>query len=73
MWDKISKGLQSLLTGVVIKSILTESTKKKVVDQLNAKIDIPLLSEKDEAELIGYMWEAVEQAIKDVLKVQEDK
>tara|TARA_R100001530_G_scaffold125591_1_gene94176 strand:+ start:275 stop:496 length:222 start_codon:yes stop_codon:yes gene_type:complete len=73
MWDKISKGLQSLLTGVVIKSILTESTKKKVVDQLNSKIDIPLLSEKDEAQLIGYMWEAVEQAIKDVLKVQEDK
>ena len=73
MWDKISKGLQSLLTGVVIKSILTESTKKKVVDQLNSKIDIPLLSEKDEAQLIGYMWEAVEQAIKDVLRVQEDK
>tara|TARA_Y100000310_G_scaffold271663_1_gene286268 strand:- start:296 stop:517 length:222 start_codon:yes stop_codon:yes gene_type:complete len=73
MWDKISKGLQSLLTGVVIKSILTEETKRKVVNQLNAKINIPVMSEKDEAQLIGYMWDAVEQAIKDVLKVQEDK
>jgi hypothetical protein len=73
MWDKISKGLQSLLTGVVIKSILTEETKRKVVNQLNAKINIPVMSEKDEAQLIGYMWDAVEQAIKDVIKVQEDK
>ena len=73
MWDKISKGLQSLLTGVVIKSILTEETKRKVVNQLNAKINIPVMSEKDEAQLIGYMWDAVEQAIKDVLKVKEDK
>jgi len=73
MWDKISKGLQSLLTGVVIKSVLTAETKTKIVGQLNAKIDIPLLSEKDEAELIGYMWDAVEQAIRDVLKVKEGK
>ena len=73
MWDKISKGLQSLLTGVVIKSVLTAETKTKIVEQLNAKIDIPRLSEKDEPELIGYMWDAVEQAIKDVLKVKESK
>ena len=73
MWDKLSKRLQALLTSIVLKTILTEKTKEKVVTHLNKKLDIPLLDEADEQELIELMWETAELAINEALGVESSE
>ena len=52
----------------VIKKIATEmifnkTTKEKMIKNLNAKVDIPLISEKTEKEFIESLYNAFEEAI----------
>tara|TARA_Y100000310_G_scaffold139322_1_gene138624 strand:- start:4744 stop:4974 length:231 start_codon:yes stop_codon:yes gene_type:complete len=71
MWETLSTRLQALLASIVLKTILTDKTKDKVVTHLNSKLDIPILDEDDERELIELMWESAELAIRESVGLEE--
>ena len=47
--------------------ILNDSTKEAVIKNLNKKIDLPMISEKTEAELLDALYEAMQEAISDAI------
>ena len=68
------KKLLNAITNIVEKRAksmlgdLLQSKKDVIIAKINKKLDIPLLSEKDEAELIEGIWETVEEAILEIKK-----
>ena len=61
--DKLIKALKKM----AIEMILNDNTKEKVIIQLNKKINLPMISEDTEAELMDALYEALQEAIKDVI------
>jgi len=47
--------------------ILNDDTKKKVITQLNKKMNIPMISEETEAELLDALYEAMQEALQDAI------
>ena len=47
--------------------LFNEETKKKVIEKLNDKVDVPFINEKTEEKVLNAVYEAVEEAIKSVL------
>ena len=47
--------------------ILNDSTKEAVIKNLNKMIDLPMISEKTEAELLDALYEAMQEAISDAI------
>ena len=59
--------LVKVLKKMAIEMILNDETKVKIITQLNKKINIPMVSEKTEAELMDGLYEALQEAIADVI------
>ena len=58
--------LLNVLKSLAVKMILGQ--KDKIIANMNKKIDVPFMSEKDEAELLEGVWEVVEEAVKEAAK-----
>ena len=58
--------LLGVLKGLAVKMVLGQ--KDKIIINLNKKIDVPFMSERDEKELLEGIWEVVEEAVKEVAK-----
>jgi hypothetical protein len=59
--DKLMKVLQGILPKLAKKLIV--SKKDAILSKMNAKMDLPLLDEKDERELLEGIWSAIEDAL----------
>ena len=55
--------LVSVLKKIAVEMLLNEEMKKGIVDSLNKKINIPMVSEKDEVALATKMLEIMESAM----------
>ena len=54
----------SVLKKVALEMILNEEVKNNTIIQLNKKFNLPMVSEKTEAEFLESMWDAMEEALK---------
>mgnify|MGYP003135528308 FL=1 len=60
--NKLIKVMKSL----AVKMVLGQ--KETIIANLNKKIDVPFMNEKDEKELLEGIWEVVEEAVKESAK-----
>ena len=60
--------LVSVLKKIAVEMLLNEEMKKGIVDSLNKKINIPMVSEKVEAEFITAVVDATFEGISDSLE-----
>ena len=60
--DKLLK----VIKGLAVKMVLGQ--KETIIANLNKKIDVPFMNEKDEKELLEGIWEVVEEAVKESAK-----
>lgn len=49
--------------------LLSDKMRERFVASLNEKLDIPVLNEQEEAELIGLIWDTMEETVKEVLEI----
>ena len=52
---------------LIAEHLFNDETKKKIIDKLNDKVDVPFITEKTEEKVLNAVYEAVEEAIKSVL------
>ena len=64
--------LVSVLKKIAVEMLLNEEMKKGIVDSLNKKINIPMVSEKVEAEFITAGVDATFEGISDSLEGDKD-
>ena len=57
---------------IAIEMIFNKATKEKMIKNLNAKIDIPLISEETEKEFIQSLYDAFEEAVTETIKEKKD-
>ena len=58
--------LMLILKKMAVKMVLGQ--KERIVADLNKKLDIPFMSEKDEKEMLEGLWEIIENAVKESAK-----
>jgi|2_EtaG_2_1085320.scaffolds.fasta_scaffold30855_2 hypothetical protein len=61
--------LVAVIKKLAIEMILNDEMKTKIITSLNKKINIPLISEATEKELMEGLYEAMEEALKDAIEV----
>lgn len=61
----------SVLKKVALEMILNEEVKKNTIIQLNKKFNIPMVSEKTEAEFLESMWDAMQEALKGAISKEK--
>ena len=59
--------LVAVIKKLAIEMILNDEMKVKIVEALNKKINIPLISEKTEAELMEALYDSMQEALADAL------
>ena len=59
--------LVAAIKKIAVEMILNDDTKKKVITQLNKKMNIPMISEETEAELLDALYEAMQEALQDAI------
>ena len=59
--------LVKVLKKLAVEMILNDETKVKIIEQLNKKMNIPMISEETEAELLESLYEALQEAIKEAI------
>ena len=62
------KDLISSNKEAIIDSIFDEDLQAKLVEKLNANVDIPFLSEKTEAKIMNALYDSVEDIMKEVMR-----
>ena len=62
------KDLISSNKEAIIDSIFDEDLQDKLVEKLNANVDIPFLSEKTEAKIMNALYDSVEDIMKEVMR-----
>lgn len=60
--------LVAAIKKIAVEMILNDETKKKVIKQLNKKINIPMISEETEAELLDGLYEAMQEALESAIE-----
>lgn len=68
----LAKLLLPVFKKYVIQELVKESNKTFVVNKLNELVDIPNMSEEDEAKVISNIYDALEKLLESYLKVKED-
>jgi hypothetical protein len=68
MFDSIGKRFAEFFVKVAINILFSPETKQTVIKELNEKVNIPILNEKQEAELFELVYDTVEEAFKTVAK-----
>ena len=54
---------------MIASYLFNDEMKEKIVQELNENIDIPIISEKTEAKIIGAIYDTVEEVVKaEILK-----
>ena len=71
MGDTIGQRLLGFIKGVALRVLFSEDMKKRLLADLNLKVDIPILDEKAEAELFEIMWDYLHGEFKRVLSPKE--
>lgn len=61
---KFLEAIKAMGTTFAIKQI--RSRKEEIIKKINAKLDIPLLSEKDEKALLEGIWSLIDEVLEDV-------
>lgn len=56
------------LKGVAFRILFSPDMKRKLIASVNLKINIPILSEKDEQELFELIWDLMEEGFKKTLE-----
>lgn len=64
--------LMEVIKKIAIEMIFNKATKEKMIKNLNAKIDIPLISEETEKEFIQSLYDAFEEAVTETIKEKKD-
>ena len=59
--------LVKIFKKIGLELVLNDSTKDAVIKSLNKKINLPMISEKTEAELMDALYEAMQEAIVDAI------
>tara|TARA_R110002020_G_scaffold139753_5_gene310781 strand:+ start:690 stop:872 length:183 start_codon:yes stop_codon:yes gene_type:complete len=49
---------------VVVDYLFNEETKTKVIKELNANINIPIIGEKTEEKILDAIWDSIEEVLK---------
>ena len=49
---------------VIVDYIFNDEMKDKIVKELNENVNIPIISEKTEAKILGAIYDSVEEVIK---------
>ncbi len=57
----------SAIQDMLIEYIFNDETKAKIVEALNAEINIPIINENTEAKILEAIYETIEAVIKDVV------
>ena len=70
MGDSIADKFSSWIKGVAFKVLFSPEMKKQLLTNINLKINIPILSEKDEAELFKLIWGLLEEGFRKTLDEQ---
>ena len=52
----------------IIDKIFDDELQEKLVNKLNANVDIPFLSEKTEAKILNAVYDSVEDVVKEVMR-----
>ena len=63
--------LKSLISDnkdAIIDKIFDDELQEKLVNKLNANVDIPFLSEKTEAKILNAVYDSVEDVVKEVMR-----
>ena len=47
--------------------------KDQIITELNAKLDLPFLNEKDEKELLEGLWETIEEVVGEAIQLTDKK
>ena len=55
--------LMLILKKMAVKMVLGQ--KEKIIADLNKKLDVPFMSEKDEKEMLEGLWSIIEDAVKE--------
>jgi hypothetical protein len=55
--------LVKIFKKIGLELVLNDATKDKIIKSLNKKINLPMVSEKTEAELLDALYEAMQEAI----------
>ena len=63
--------LVEVLKKMALEMILNDEIKKSVISNLNKKVNLPMISEKTEAELMESMYDAMQEAIKGAVLKKE--
>ena len=58
--------LMLILKKMAVKMVLGQ--KDKIIADLNKKLDVPFMSEKDEKEMLEGLWTIIEDAVKESAK-----
>lgn len=58
--------LMLILKKMAVKMVLGQ--KEKIIADLNKKLDVPFMSEKDEKEMLEGLWSIIEDAVKESAK-----
>ncbi len=69
MSSSIGQRFADLFRKAAGRIIFSDNMKKRFVESLNKKLDIPVLNEQEEAELIGLVWDTMEETVKEVLEI----
>ena len=60
--------LAAAIKKIAIEMILNESTKDKIISNLNKKLNLPMISEQTEKELLEALYEAMQESLKSTLE-----
>lgn len=57
-----------MLADLVVQHLFDDNNKAKIIKQLNANVNIPILTESTEAKVFEALFEVLEEAVKQALK-----
>jgi hypothetical protein len=66
MLASIGSRFAQFLVTVAVNILFSDETKKTVIEELNEKVNIPILGEHQEAELFELVYDTVEAAFRTV-------
>tara|TARA_R110000744_G_scaffold209316_3_gene328192 strand:- start:2210 stop:2389 length:180 start_codon:yes stop_codon:yes gene_type:complete len=55
------------LANMMVDYLMNEDTKAEIIQELNKRIDIPIINEKTEAKVLNSIYSVVEDVLKKVL------
>ena len=68
MGDSATHRFTAWLKRVALRVLFSPEMKKRLLTNINLKINIPILSEKDEEELFELIWELMEEGFTKTLE-----